>query len=155
MALTNCPECGKQVSTQAPTCPHCGYPIAVTVEQTTQPATAPPSATSAAPSQPTQVVDPSSPPPEKSNKGCIGCLGLLVVLLIMWGISKILPGDPNYQAGKAAGEEQLKAAITLGVTRFPEAQRYVDELPDYMRARNESFARAATRYVISTRICCH
>jgi membrane protein YdbS with pleckstrin-like domain len=28
MALINCPECGKQVSSEAPTCPACGYPIA-------------------------------------------------------------------------------------------------------------------------------
>jgi hypothetical protein len=28
MALTNCPECGKQVSSQAVTCPNCGYPLA-------------------------------------------------------------------------------------------------------------------------------
>lgn len=27
MALINCPECGKQVSTQAKTCPNCGAPI--------------------------------------------------------------------------------------------------------------------------------
>ena len=28
MALINCPECGKQVSTAAQSCPSCGYPIA-------------------------------------------------------------------------------------------------------------------------------
>lgn len=28
MALINCPECGKQVSTSAQNCPSCGYPIA-------------------------------------------------------------------------------------------------------------------------------
>ena len=27
MALTNCPECGKEVSDQADQCPHCGYPL--------------------------------------------------------------------------------------------------------------------------------
>ena len=27
MALIKCPECGKQVSDQAPTCPSCGSPI--------------------------------------------------------------------------------------------------------------------------------
>lgn len=27
MALTQCPECGKDVSTEASVCPHCGYPI--------------------------------------------------------------------------------------------------------------------------------
>ena len=28
MALINCPECGKQVSTSAKSCPYCGYPVA-------------------------------------------------------------------------------------------------------------------------------
>ena len=27
MALYSCPECGKQVSSQANKCPHCGYPM--------------------------------------------------------------------------------------------------------------------------------
>ena len=27
MALIKCPECGKDVSTQAKACPHCGYPL--------------------------------------------------------------------------------------------------------------------------------
>lgn len=27
MALIRCPECGNEVSTEAETCPHCGYPI--------------------------------------------------------------------------------------------------------------------------------
>lgn len=27
MALIKCPECGQNVSSEAPTCPHCGYPI--------------------------------------------------------------------------------------------------------------------------------
>lgn len=35
MALINCPECGKQVSTAANACPACGFPVAEkTVEQT-------------------------------------------------------------------------------------------------------------------------
>ena len=28
MALMKCPECGREVSDQAPACPGCGYPIA-------------------------------------------------------------------------------------------------------------------------------
>ena len=28
MALTNCPECGKQISTAAQSCPSCGFPMA-------------------------------------------------------------------------------------------------------------------------------
>lgn len=27
MALIKCPECGREISTLAETCPHCGYPI--------------------------------------------------------------------------------------------------------------------------------
>lgn len=27
MALMECPECGKQVSTRAAACPHCGFPL--------------------------------------------------------------------------------------------------------------------------------
>ncbi len=27
MALTDCPECGHQISTLAAACPHCGYPV--------------------------------------------------------------------------------------------------------------------------------
>lgn len=34
MALINCPECGKQVSTEAQACPGCGYPIASRATQT-------------------------------------------------------------------------------------------------------------------------
>jgi len=30
MGLISCPECGAQVSSNAPTCPHCGNPIAPT-----------------------------------------------------------------------------------------------------------------------------
>lgn len=27
MSLVNCPECGKQISDKATTCPHCGFPV--------------------------------------------------------------------------------------------------------------------------------
>ena len=33
MALINCPECGKQVSTAAQACPSCGFPVAEKVQQ--------------------------------------------------------------------------------------------------------------------------
>lgn len=32
MALINCPECGKQVSDSAPSCPHCGYVLTQQVD---------------------------------------------------------------------------------------------------------------------------
>ena len=30
MALTKCPECSREVSSQAGSCPHCGFPLAAT-----------------------------------------------------------------------------------------------------------------------------
>lgn len=46
MALINCPECGKQVSTAAQACPSCGYPIAERLAQSpeAQPVAATPAA---------------------------------------------------------------------------------------------------------------
>jgi len=38
MALMNCPECGKEVSTVAVTCPSCGFPVAAQATQAAQPA---------------------------------------------------------------------------------------------------------------------
>ena len=52
MALINCPECGKQVSIEAQTCPGCGYPIA---EKQAQTQTAPP-AGAPLPASQTQVL---------------------------------------------------------------------------------------------------
>ena len=34
MSLIKCPECGKEVSSSAPTCPHCGYPLKKTTSTT-------------------------------------------------------------------------------------------------------------------------
>src|SRR5262245_3556513 len=42
MALINCPECGKEVSTAAKECPHCGYPVAERLAHTQVAGTTPP-----------------------------------------------------------------------------------------------------------------
>jgi hypothetical protein len=36
MSLTNCPECNKDVSSQATVCPHCGYPLSANEDKTHQ-----------------------------------------------------------------------------------------------------------------------
>lgn len=36
MALIKCPECGKQISSQAASCPNCGYPVRKTEFETEQ-----------------------------------------------------------------------------------------------------------------------
>lgn len=33
MSLTNCPECKKEISAQAISCPHCGYPIGTSAKE--------------------------------------------------------------------------------------------------------------------------
>jgi hypothetical protein len=38
MPLINCPECGRQVSTEAQTCPGCGYPVAAKLAASQPPA---------------------------------------------------------------------------------------------------------------------
>lgn len=37
MALVECPECGKEVSTLATACPHCGFPMSAEVGPVTPP----------------------------------------------------------------------------------------------------------------------
>jgi hypothetical protein len=56
MSLIACPACGKQVSQQAPACPHCGHPIAASPQKI--------------------VVQ----PPQSGGMGAGGCLLLLLLL---------------------------------------------------------------------------
>lgn len=53
MALIDCPECRSQVSDRAPTCPHCGLPIADAVVSD-RAAQAPPAATHGVPAKETR-----------------------------------------------------------------------------------------------------
>jgi hypothetical protein len=66
MALISCPECGREVSDKAPTCPTCGAPIA------------------SQPSARSPIYVSASPQPEKKNISCLqgGCVILLVLFLI-------------------------------------------------------------------------
>ena len=73
MALVTCPDCGKEISDQAPACPNCGRPAAA------RPAvTAPPPATKA-----------------KKKTGCLirsilGLIGLCVLLVIVGVIGRVV-----------------------------------------------------------------
>ncbi len=57
MALIKCSECGKEVSTKATACPHCGCPAAVTLQRTDHPA----------------EPQPASKPPEQRYEKWEGC----------------------------------------------------------------------------------
>lgn len=101
MALTKCPECNKEVSSQATTCPHCGYPLTAA-----QGKTAPAS--------------PATPPPNskpKMSKFKLGCLGLLAVfgifILILIIIGTIIPGEPVNIQGTTGHMEHALLAETI------------------------------------------
>ena len=99
MALINCPDCGKQVSSEAPACPSCGRPMA----QGARPAGAASATASAGPgpqAQPTPVLVQAA----KSR-------GTYIVLGIFLGSF----GVHNFYAGyHGKGAAQLIITLALG-----------------------------------------
>lgn len=73
MALIPCPECGKEISTSATTCPHCGLPNPSQVKK--------PGAEGAAKQPPPR----REPEPEESQKkkNNIGCFTLVAVAIVL------------------------------------------------------------------------
>ena len=98
MPLTQCPECKKDVSSQATTCPHCGYPLTAAQDKTT-----PSGSITPPPIQPQGQMPPiasgtSSSPKKKMSKAKLGCLVFLalIVLLILLGIiGALMGGSPE------------------------------------------------------------
>lgn len=80
MAIQPCPDCGKDVSTMAPACPHCGYPMAGP-SATPPPATSPP-----IPPPPQYVVA----PPKKGTSPwtVIGWIVLILFCLVLYSCVK-------------------------------------------------------------------
>lgn len=81
MALMNCPECNKEVSSQATSCPYCGYPLQQAHE------TQAPIEQYQAP----QNVGYSKPPTKKKGKGC-----LMIVLIPLAFVALIVFCVVNY-----------------------------------------------------------
>ena len=93
MALIKCSECGKEISSQAVACPHCGYPLA---SASRDPATMSPQPTvPKAPLLQTQQLSkeaswwPPEKPPEKpspkpnlANIALLSC-GIIIILLVI------------------------------------------------------------------------
>lgn len=83
MALIKCPECGKEISEKAQSCPHCGHPMQVIIPNHQR--QAPPTIA-------------SSP----SNKKGHGCLVTVLIILLLFGtgltcgVSKILENPDQY-----------------------------------------------------------
>jgi predicted amidophosphoribosyltransferase len=65
MALMQCPECGADVSSAAPSCPSCGLPFAPQVTHTGEPSAF------------------------ALTKNCLGCLAVLVgipIAIVLWSL---------------------------------------------------------------------
>lgn len=74
MALVKCPDCGRDVSSEAPACPGCGRPM----KSEAPPIAAPP-----------PVASPVAPPPKKMSgfkKGCLYVGGAVVALFLVVGL---------------------------------------------------------------------
>jgi hypothetical protein len=93
MALMKCPECQREVSSLAPACPQCGYPIAP--PPVAQPPVAPP---------PTRVVV------ERPAAGGTGVFGCLVGLLVLGGAAFLLlqtdVGKQVFDRGQQVTDQQ-------------------------------------------------
>jgi ribosomal protein L40E len=96
MALIDCPECGAKISERAPTCPKCGFPIAVAGgdpatraepmaadTMSDAPASAAPDATT---THATPATDPPPLPTERSAEPIrIGGRRIPIAALLFWG----------------------------------------------------------------------
>ncbi|MBQ0046314.1 MAG: zinc ribbon domain-containing protein [Prevotellaceae bacterium] len=93
MALIKCPECGKEVSEKASSCPHCGYPLAAYVENLKKgainpeeipaaPSTPSTSSTQSTPSTSSTKSTPSVDPAKKKKSGATAAVITLVILIL-------------------------------------------------------------------------
>lgn len=89
MALIKCPECGKDVSSEAANCPYCGYPIKNDVDE------------KGVDIEPTPTCADSSAPQKQETKG--GCLkagltfvAILVGVFVLLGVCASSSGKDNY-----------------------------------------------------------
>ena len=104
MALTKCPECSKEISSQAVSCPHCGFPLGTTPKESAQI------------EQPNTEAMPKSTPASPSPKPTpgSGCRGCLSVILLIFGITCIGAGIFGYTVQKETGKATV---ITRGWLR--------------------------------------
>lgn len=83
MAIIICPECGKEISDKASTCPNCGYPITANQEQVKN-------------EKPKSNIE-EKPKKDKKPMGCLPRAVLIIItaIVLMFVATSILPGDSD------------------------------------------------------------
>ena len=106
MALMNCPECKKEISSTCKSCPHCGFPVAA-----------------AKTAELSKAIKASTD--KTLNKGCMGCLGVIVLLgIIGWifGPSDSSTGD-SFHLGYKVGFVDGNMAMQQGRLKAANAEK--------------------------------
>jgi hypothetical protein len=132
MALTTCPECKREVSTEAASCPHCGYPMAPLEGARPAGAHQPP------------------PVPEGSSVGHgigIGfgvAIGLVATMLVLGVLCGGFCGGCGGNRGKRAPPPRKTAGKSKGSELFGGDQRGQDSLIEPDKALNPTGNRPAS-----------
>jgi hypothetical protein len=113
MALINCSECGREVSTSAAACPHCGAPV-----KAATPPAIPPPPPPAVPAPPPATPPTPSQPKSKALRNLLiagGCLIPIVIcaFLLIW--SAVSYFGRNSQTQSAPPPSRLQAALTAAL----------------------------------------
>jgi len=125
MALQQCPDCGKEVSSEAPSCPHCGRPIAVT--------------------PPTEKTN-SAPQPKKGSSCSPGCLLALVIAIVLFIIS-LGSDDLSKPTGVTAPQQtRTTGKHTSGQAQFQRFKAAFNELNRSVKAQTGSTFFTSCRY---------
>ena len=115
MAITNCPECGKEVSDLAETCPHCGYPLKKTLKPEASLESTIPKSTEA------------SSQTKQRRSGCSVFLLLLIIIGSIMYIIGSLSGTPD--SGLRINQEATLTAddgFLFGCTQKDALRKLVD-----------------------------
>lgn len=78
MALIACPECQREISSRAPACPHCGYPVKASLSTSTEPVESVRSKNESPTPRPVDVAK------KRSSMGAWFLLVLLVTGAVFW-----------------------------------------------------------------------
>lgn len=128
MALIKCPECGKEVSNSATSCPNCGYPLdkgAVINNQQVVP-----------PKAPTAVM-----PPKRKNGCATGCL-IMVIIFALIGVIVVAVGVKS--TGGSSSSTAAETTTQFNKSSAEELDKEIwDQLLNSIKAQNNLMAAMA------------